>query len=121
MTILYTEFTMSELLDTISQNPAVTKLRLYTKTITIINPDKLDEFIVEHPCMVELDWPSYQLTPEDATNVIGVMESLKMFQFLISGQADYDELVNQLEDEWKDWKHQLEIDLHGRHLVTLSR
>lgn len=114
----YREFTMTKLLETISQNAEVTKLRVVNGVNVVINTYNLCTFICDHTCMVELDWPTYQITPEDVDDMIGVMEKLKLFRFLISDSADYDKLVKQLGDTWK---HQLEITLDGEHLVTLKR
>lgn len=122
---LMLEITFNDVLNTISKNPLITKLKILNgfagKTINT-NQNDLMRLASERPLTVELALPKYLVAPENAIILIGQLKSLKMFQFLIDGRSNYDRLVSKLDDEWKcEHEHELFDGVNQYQTVTLKR
>lgn len=112
------EIAVNELLYTIKENPSITELTFWNHDInTIIDQANLIRFVAEHPFMVKLNFLGNRIAPQDAVIFIRQHKSLKMFRFQINNQAEYDQLVSQLDSEWK---HEREND-NDDDLITLTR
>lgn len=112
------ELTMNEILNTISENPSITKLYVRNANKTNISQVDLKRFAFERSFTTKLALSSLPIKPQDAVVFIRQLKSLKMFRFLINDQADYVLLMNQLDSEWK---HEHDIRFNGYQLITLKR
>lgn len=117
------EFTIiiMRLANIVSRNPSLTKLRLVCGIDEFVDLKNLMQFVANFRNVMELDVPNWRITPQDAINFFRQVGSLKMFRFFIMCKAEYDQLVNQLDDELEwEWECRLELGT-DKYLFTLHR
>lgn len=111
------EITEEEVLNAIKGNPLITTLDIYTAITTKIDHNDLMQYVSEHPNTIELTLINFQTTPQVLINFIRELKSLKVFRFAFDDEADYNQLVSQLDN---DWKHEY-VTILGRHIVKFER
>lgn len=103
--MLYGRMNLLTLLRLIWENRCITKLSVmiglgYSDTYLDVNTFEMNQFIAQHPSMVELDVLSFRFTADDAIRFISQMTSLKLFKFQVKDRFECDFLLDQLDDAW---------------------
>lgn len=84
-----------------NQNPTVKKLTICGYNYVNISSANLMRIANERPALIELKLWLFRITPDDAAGFARQMKSLNKFQFQLNDRSEYDQLVNQLDSEWK--------------------
>lgn len=83
-----------------------------------ITPSYIQQFVNEHPSLVELQLLDCNFTVDTVLAVIHQLTSLKKFHFRVASRLDYDRIISQLDNQWP--LSSIE-NLSGCFIVTLQR
>lgn len=107
--------TFSELLNIISENPLLLKLKILLEEFTVVNAVEVERFVNEHPLVEELYLPFYKFTADDAVKLISQLNSLKRFEFQFIFRYERDHFLNQLDKKWQHSVSSCDIIITSNH------
>lgn len=91
---------LTDLLNMISGNPFLLNLFICQEYCRV-NAVELERFVSEHPTIEVLNLRYYEFGADDAIEFIRRLNSLKLFEFRLSGQSETDRFLQQLDNKWQ--------------------
>lgn len=91
----------NELLNMLSENPFLLKLKILFEEFTVVNAVELERFAKEHPLLEELYLSTCKLTTDDAIKLISQLNSLTRFEFQLIFRHERHRFLNQLDKKWQ--------------------
>lgn len=111
-----TKITLNELLNMISENKSISKLKIDGRSVDT-NMIELKRLINEHPMIIVLALQNCQLSADDVVVFLGQLNSLKEFQFHVKDLSECARLLDQLGNEWayyadfRNWTNKFHITI----------
>lgn len=99
------EMSMDKLLDLISENPSISKLKICGDFVAVTTAD-VNRLINEHPSIEFLICPSPLFTANHVITLIQQLNTLKNFEMCFWDESQSDLLLNELDQMAEEWKYE---------------
>lgn len=93
---------MKQSLDIIEFNGSISKLKIsYCFRDICVTPTDSKRLVRDHPLLVELHLPQHKFEAKAVMILVRQLNALKMFRFKVKSQSVCDEILKQLDNEWR--------------------